>query len=75
MPTSTQFSIPKNFVKNALDSEPEVRDNLLQVTIRDRTILFDLSEEEPEEVFFMNACSQFISPPMYVESGLKIVRV
>ena len=46
----------------------------MQATVHDRTILFDLSEKEPEEIFFLNASSHFVVPQMYVEAGVKIVK-
>ena len=46
---------------------------MLQVCVRDRIILFDVTSETPQEIFFFNATSQFIDPNKYVESGIKIV--
>ena len=51
----------------------DIRDNLLQVTVRDKIIIYDISTEPAQEIFFFNATSQFIDPERYVESGLKMV--
>lgn len=44
------------------DSQFKLRENLLQATINDKIIIFDLSQSPPQEIFFLNASSQFISP-------------
>ena len=75
VPKTTHFSISQE-KEESKDSEgtPMRRDNLLQVTVRDRTILYDLAPENPQELFFLNASSQFIAAGKYVEAGVKIVR-
>jgi len=45
---------------------------LLQITVSDRIIVFDISYENPQEIFFFNATKQFIEPSRYVDSGIKI---
>lgn len=37
--------------------QPEIRENLLQVTVRDRILVLDLAKPIPQEIFFMNASS------------------
>lgn len=69
VPKSTQLSTYR-------DSETKqimMRDNLLQVCVKDRIIIFDLKPEVPQEVCFFNATNQFIDPHAYVETGIKIV--
>ena len=61
---------PSMSVKKEVDSERLfLRDNLLQVTVTDKNIIFDLSLEVPQEIFFMTATSQFIQPAKYVNPG------
>ena len=43
------------------------------MTIRNRTIVFDLQPDEPQEKFFLNATSQFITPEANVQAGVKMV--
>lgn len=74
VPKTTHFSISEEVDDEDSLGAPTRRDNLLQVTVRDRTILYDLAPEEPMELFFLNASSQFIAPQKYVEAGVKIVR-
>ena len=53
---------------------------MLQIAVKDRICIFDVSEDfngvkrAIKEVKVFNATSQFIKPESYVESGFNIVR-
>lgn len=99
VPKSMQFSIQKDLSKDKSAAQQlldrgysykqDLRDSLLQITIKDRTIIYDLDPDakkskeeskevtvknEPKELFLLNATSHFIPLQMYVEVGLKIIK-
>ena len=55
------------------ECEPTLHDNLLQITVRDKTIIFNVDPNEPEERYFLNATSQFINIENYTEAGPRLV--
>ena len=81
VPKSTQLSI---LDETAQQKSMTLRDNLLQIAVRDSIIIYDLTgsgendvetkkRKKPQEIFFFNATKQFIAPERYVETGIKIV--
>jgi len=70
VPKSTQLSIIRD---SSNKGEITFRDNLLQVTVKDSIIIFDITRALPQEIFYFNASHQFIDPTMYVETAIKIV--
>ena len=72
VPKSAKLSLIRNKDENDKEIEPTLNQHLLQVTVRDKTIIFNIESEEPEEKFFLNATSQFISLNKYFETGLRV---
>ena len=69
VPNSLQFSV----IKSKDDDGNlcyNLNENLLQVGVSNRVILFDLSQEVPREIFFLNATNQFMNPMSYVDAGI-----
>jgi hypothetical protein len=59
VPKSTQLSIirdQKSKIRDSNNKGIKLRDNLLQVTVRDSIIIFDISTDlPPQEIFYFNA--------------------
>ena len=82
VPYSTQLSIveskekvskkKKKSSKDKQTSGISLKENLLQITIGDRIIIYDLTSGKPQEITFFNATSQLIHANRYVDSGIKI---
>ena len=80
MPQNMLYSLDNQEVVEFETHEPTIHENLLQITVRDRTVIYDIGEDVDEvprkvkEVTFSNAGSQFIRPDSFVESGFEIAR-
>ena len=75
VPFSTQLSIVESEEQDLKDQARKgisLRENLLQITIADRIIIYDLGLENPQEISFFNATNLFIKAEMYVDPGIKI---
>ena len=67
VPFSTQLSVIRD-KSNGI----QFKDHMLQITVQDRIIIFDIKSEVPQEIFFLNATNQFIDPEKYADPGIKI---
>lgn len=54
------------------ESTATINRSLLQICVANQIIVFDLSGNEPQEVFYFNATHQFMNPERYVESGIQM---
>ena len=55
---------------NNFEDRPEINYNLLQVSVRNRVVVFDLSDEQPNEKFFLDGTHQFFDADRYVDAGI-----
>lgn len=53
VPYSTTLSV----IRGKQGKENKFRENMLQVTIQDRIMIFDISQKKAQEIFFLNATS------------------
>ena len=67
--TTKLYDVPNSMIFSIEQSEKN-QNNLLQVIVENQTVVFDLTEEYPKEVFFFNATNQFMDPERYAESGI-----
>ena len=79
MPKSVQYSISKEDAIDFSVKEPTILTNLLQVTVKDRIIVFNIGKtmndgEKPQEIAVFNASRQFIRPESFVESGFEMIQ-
>ena len=80
MPHNMQYSLDNQEEIDFEKAEPTIHENLLQITVKDRTVIYDVGEDvdgvprKVKEVTFSNAGSQFIKPESFVESGFEINR-
>ena len=57
------------------EAEKVLNERLLQVTVKDRTILYSLAEPgNPKELMIFDATRQFISVEDYVQTGFGIIQ-
>jgi len=79
MPQCMQFSLDNKEKIDFREKEPTIRENLLQIAVRDRIVVFDVGEDfegtvrKVREIHVFNASRQFIKPDTYVESGFDVV--
>ena len=67
------FPIPKSAFQQVdyskLDGEIKLFQNLFQVIVRNKSIIFDMKETGPEEVNFIDDFNQLIEPKTFVNTG------
>lgn len=75
-PKSFQFSESKDEEIDFNKNEPKILKSLLQVTVKDRLIIYNIEQQEDEEenskiqeLVVFNATRQFMDPENFVESG------
>ena len=75
-PKSTRIHIERSGAfcdKEKSKEKISIRDNLLQVCVKDKVVVFDVASYDPKEVYFYNGTSQMISIDKFVESGIRLV--
>ena len=60
--------------ENAESGETQLSftEDLLQITVKDRTIIYNISEAKEQELMIFDATRQFISLRNYVQTGFRI---
>ena len=81
MPQNMQYSLDNQEKVDFSQGEPELNENLLQIAVKDRIVIFDVGEDidqnskrKVKEVSVFFASSQFIGPESFVECGFDMVR-